>query len=113
MGHSACGGVRACCDSVHGDSEDPAGLFIPKWTSILSECAESVLSKNPDINVEDLAQKVEHAAIQSSLNNMKAFPFIQDGINNNTLQIHGAYFDIKEAQLYGLDKTTEEFLPID
>ncbi|MBI1300518.1 MAG: carbonic anhydrase [Alphaproteobacteria bacterium] len=113
MGHSACGGVRACCDSVHNEAENPPGIFIPKWTSILSKCAEDVLHENPDIGIEDMATQVELAGIKSSLNNMKAFPFIQDAMKENKLQIHGAYFDIKEAQLYALDKQTDEFLPVD
>lgn len=113
MGHSACGGVRACCDSVHGDAEDPSGLFIPKWTSILSECAEAVLVENPDIGIEDMARKVEQAGIKSSLKNLKGFPFIQEGLEKKTLDVHGAYFDIKDAQLYAYDKATDTFLPLD
>ena len=111
MGHSLCGGVRACCDSVKGEKSN--GLFIPTWTSLLKDCAEDVLNENPEIDIDELSRKVEQAGIRGSLNNLRAFPFITDGINDGTLQIHGAYFDIKEAQLYALDKETDQFLAVE
>ncbi len=114
MGHSLCGGVKACCQGVHADSEVSDDLvFIPKWTSILNHCAEDALSQEPDLSLEDLSNRVELSAIRASLKNLKDFPFIQDGIKNGTLQVHGAYFDIGEAQLYVLDGETDDFLPIE
>ncbi len=111
MGHSHCGGVRACCDNAKG--RITTGLFLPKWTSILTSCAESVMKDNPDINIEELSQRVEQDAIKFSMKNLGQFPFIRDGIESGKLQIHGAYFDIKEAQLFALDKESQNFVPIE
>ncbi len=107
MGHSYCGGVRACCDGVKGI--ESSGMFVPKWTAILNDCAKTVLSENPDLDIDTLSHKVEQAAIKNSIENLKDFPFIVDGIKAGTLLIHGLYFDIKNAQLYGLDKQSGEF----
>ena len=111
MGHSFCGGVRACCDGVNGI--EVSGQFVPKWTSILNDCAKSVQAENPDLSIDELSHRVEKAAIKNSLQNLKEFPFIVEAIEAGNLQIHGAYFDIKEAQLYALDKATDTFLAVD
>lgn len=115
MGHSLCGGVKACCQGVHTEhASDLDGLeFIPKWTSILNHCAENVLEKEPNLSLGDLSNKVEKAAIRASLKNLTDFPFIVEGIENGSLQVHGAYFDIGEAQLYALDQETKDFLPVE
>lgn len=114
MGHSLCGGVNACCRGVHGEGVEALKdfTFIPTWTSILNDCAKEVLSQNPDIGIDALSHKVEHAAIRESLKNLRGFPFIADGLKDERLQIHGAYFDIKDAQVYALDKATDDFLPV-
>lgn len=114
MGHSLCSGVKTCCQGVHSDNTEGLEdlLFIPKWTSILNDCAQNVLKETPDLSLDDLSHKVEKAGIRESLENLKAFPFVTHGIAKGNLHIHGAYFDIKEAQLYALDKETNHFLEI-
>lgn len=111
MGHSLCGGVKACCDGLHGD--DGHGLFIPQWTSILNHCAKSVLADNPDVPPEVLHEKVGKAAVGASLEHLKVFPFVRAAIEQGDLQIHGAYFDIRDAQLYALDQENGNFIPVE
>ena len=114
MGHSLCGGVNACCQRLHSGKNGQEDLtFIPQWTSILNECAKEVLNENPDTDIDTLSHKVEHASIKASLENLKNFPFIQKGLEDGSLQIHGAYFDIKDVQLYALDKETDRFQPVE
>lgn len=111
MGHSLCGGVKACCDHLHG--HEGQGLFIPQWTSILNQCAKSVLESHPDVPPEILHEKVEKAAVGASLENLKAFPFVHAAMEQGDLQIHGAYFDIRNAQLYAMDQGTGNFVPVE
>ncbi len=111
MGHSLCGGVRACCEHAHGNTVK--GLFIPQWTSILSSCTETVKKRSPHHSIEDFSRDVEMEGVKFSLSNLRQFPFIQERIESNTLHIHGAYFEIKEAQLYALDYESDHFIPIE
>tara|TARA_R110001592_G_scaffold3525_11_gene19891 strand:+ start:8956 stop:9585 length:630 start_codon:yes stop_codon:yes gene_type:complete len=111
LGHSICGGVRACCDGM--DGHEIEGIFLPKWTSIINNCAQAVRAENPDVDDATLTQKVEHASIKNSLKNLLDFPFVVEALNAGRLQVHGAYFDIREAQLYALDKETDSFKAIE
>lgn len=111
MGHSACGGVKACCDSVRGHKV--GGEFIPQWTSMISGCASEILERSEDLTDGEFTRLVEQGAIKTSLQNLKTFPFITSRIESGELTIHGAYFDIKEAQLYALDRETDDFLAVD
>jgi len=115
MGHSLCGGVKACCQGVHVDGAGALdGLeFVPKWTSILNACAKDALDSQPDASLDTLVKIVEHDAIRVSLSNLRAFPFVQDGLRNGSLDIHGAYFDIGDAMLYALDQDRDAFLPLE
>ena len=111
MGHSLCGGIRACCEGVKGEKVE--GVFLPIWTSMLKDEAEKILKENEDTDIEVLAEKVEKQGIRFSLKNLKTFPFIAEAIAEERLQIHGAYFDIKTTQLYVLDQETDEFLVVE
>lgn len=110
MGHSLCGGIKACCDHIEGQGGKT--LFIDTWMSLLRSCARNVLRNNPDLSSEDLRGKVEQAAIIASLGNLRSFPFVAERLAAGSLQIHGAYFDVRDAQLYALDQGCGEFMAV-
>lgn len=111
MGHSLCGGVKACCDSVQG--QEINGEFIEKWTSFLKESAQKVKENNKNIDNNEFHRLVEMEGIRASINNLKAFPFIDKAIKENTLILHGVYFNVGSAQLYALDRVTNDFIAIE
>lgn len=111
MGHSFCGGVKACCD--HLDGVPAQGVFISQWTSILNECAADLRGLHPDVTIEELRHKVELDAIKRSLENLRGFPFIENRLQDGQLHIYGAYFDISDAQLFALDQESGEFVAVE
>ncbi len=111
MGHSQCGGVRACCEYIQGKQSN--GLFIPQWTSMLNACAEKVRKSQPDISTDDLSRAVEFEGIRYSLGNLSHFPFVQERVASGALHIHGAYFELKNVQLYALNQDIDEFVAVE
>lgn len=111
MGHSLCGGIKACCDQLDGHKS--TSIFIEKWTSILKDCAGAVRNTHPELNEEELRSKVEKAAIIASLENLRGFPFVQDRLKDGSLKIHGAYFDVHDAQLYALNQANGDFVAME
>lgn len=111
MGHSLCGGVRACCE--HANGKNVEGLFIAKWTSLLNICAENVIREKPTLSIQDLSREVEQEGVKFSLSNLRAFPFVQERLASGTLHIHGAYFDVADAQLYALDPEQNVFVSVE
>lgn len=109
MGHSLCGGVKACCDAVNGTPVD--GEFIPRWTSLLHDCARDVQAQN--LSEDGFGAAVERAAVQTSIENLQSFPFVVDAMKERGMILHGAYFDVSNAQLYALDHETCEFMAVE
>ena len=109
MGHSLCRGVKACCEAVNGNAVD--GEFIPRWTSLLHDCAREV--QGHDLPSEEFGVAVEKAAVKTSIQNLQSFPFVVDAMKERGMILHGAYFDVSNAQLYALDHGTHEFMAVE
>lgn len=111
MGHSACGGIKACCDGVRGAPVE--GAFIPKWTAMVDDCARDVLTDDPSISDEAFTHAVEKEAMKISLSRLCEYPFIAERLDKGMLSVHGTYFDINEVQLYALDQDSGNFIAME
>ncbi|MGH1456282.1 MAG: carbonic anhydrase [Alphaproteobacteria bacterium] len=109
LGHSLCGGVKACCEAVSGGVVE--GEFIPRWTSLLHDCAKGIQQQN--LPEDEFSTAVEKAAVETSIANLKTFPFVMEAKKERGMILHGAYFDVRNAQLYALDHGSHEFLAVE
>ncbi len=109
MGHSLCGGVKACCAAVRGEAVD--GEFIPQWTSLLHDCAKTVQDR--DLPADAFSTAVEREAVKTSIMNLQTFPFVTEATEKRGMILHGAYFDVSNAQLYALDQSSNEFMAVE
>lgn len=110
LGHSGCGGVRACLD--HGAARQTKAEFIVNWVSMLDEARDAVVAANPDKPVESLRGALEREGIKTSLANLRTFPCIQILEGRGSIALHGAYFDIATGVLEVLDRETGTFVPL-
>ncbi len=97
LGHSRCGGIQALMDG-EGITQHRFE-FIGAWVGIAKRAREQVLRELPHKSPELQARACEQAAILISLDNLLTFPWIREGIDNNTLALHGWYFDIDTGEL--------------
>jgi carbonic anhydrase len=110
LGHSGCGGVRACLD--HGAARQTKAEFIVNWVSMLDDARDAVVAANPDKPVESLRGALEREGIKTSLANLRTFPCIQILEGRGSIALHGAYFDIATGVLEVLDRETGTFVPL-
>ncbi|MEM7213062.1 MAG: carbonic anhydrase [Pseudomonadota bacterium] len=100
VGHSNCGGARACYDMCAGNAPqlEEASSFIGRWMDILRPAYASVIER---VSGEE-AQKteMEHQAVLTSLRNLMGFPFVAKAIENGTLTLHGSWLDIADGSLH-------------
>jgi len=108
MGHANCGGIRRCIN-VHETPSPDQNLFIDKWLSILAPVTNKTCQEYKDANKQEVQTALEKAAIKTSLKNLKTFPFISENLDQETVKIHGAYFDIEDGQLYLLNEESDDF----
>ncbi len=110
MGHSGCGGVRACID--HEATRQTEAAFIRNWMSMLDEPLEHLRKTKPELTGPQLRVAMEHEAVKMSLTNLRTFPCIQILEGKGRVALHGAYFDIATGTLEVLNQATQQFVAV-
>jgi carbonic anhydrase len=108
LGHSGCGGINALMTGVCGST---GKSFISNWMSIAARARDKVLADLPDERCRQRA--AEKAAIVISLENLRTFPFINMGIRQGKLSLHGWYFDLQTGDLFVHNSETNAFQKLD
>lgn len=111
VGHSLCGGVQGCLDMCKGHApelEKPTS-FVGRWMDILKPKYDEV----KDIEDQDRqARAFEKLAVQTSIENLFTFPFVEERYSAGKLSLHGLWFDIREGVLEAYDPKAENFVAV-
>lgn len=111
MGHSGCGGIGALMD--RSITKDSAGYsFIKPWMNIVHEASEFTEQEIQTTSAGKRASLCEQRAILISLENLDSFPWVKEGINKGSLQLHGWYFDIGSGILSEYNTEKEQFVEV-
>lgn len=102
-GHSQCGGIAAL---LNADSIKEQNDFIGSWIDIIRKNED--FCDDPTLRVDAMAKK----ALSLSYNNCLTFPWIKERVDNNKLQIHRWFFNIKEAQVYCYNSEEGHYAPL-
>lgn len=110
MGHGRCGGIRAALDP----SAEPLspGDFIGKWMGLLRPAAEQIQS-NSIMTATERQTALERISIRNSISNLRTFPCVKILEERGKLNIHGAWFDIANGELWIMDRETRDFTRLD
>lgn len=100
VGHSGCGGVRACHDMCSGNAPEleEATSFIGRWMDILRPGYMRVVSRVTDI--EEQKSALEHEAVLTSIRNLLGFPFVAKAVESGALTLHATWLDIGTGELH-------------
>ena len=110
MGHSGCGGVRACVD--HDATRQTDAEFIRNWMSMLDEPFARLRQTQPELSGAQLRTALEHEAVKTSLTNLRTFPCIQSLESKGRIALHGTYFDIATGTLEVLNPATGTYVQV-
>jgi carbonic anhydrase len=110
MGHSGCGGIRACLD--HEALRQTEAAFVTNWVSMLDRARDRVIAANPNGTPAELRRALEREGIKTSLDNLRTFPCIQALEAKGRIKLHGTYFDIAEGSLSLLDQATAKLVAL-
>lgn len=108
MGHSSCGGVRACLEK--SAARQTEAQFISNWMSMLDEARDEVVASHAGKPATEQCSALERRAVLTSLANLRTFPCIKILESRGKLQLHGAHFDIASGQLEVLNPATGTFI---
>jgi len=110
MGHSGCGGVKACLDQSAAIQTE--AKFISRWMSMLDDARLSILASHQLSSQAEKLKALEQECVKTSIKNLRTFPFVQDLENKGRLNLHGAYFEIATGTLSVLNHSRNEFFPL-
>ena len=110
LGHGQCGGIGAFLDGLHRPGG--SGGFIGKWMSLLNGARGEALRAAAESTPAELQRALEHAGIRQSLDNLKTFPFVRDGLDAGNLRLHGGWFAIASGELLAMDPASGVFDPV-
>ncbi|KAJ0971703.1 hypothetical protein J5N97_019662 [Dioscorea zingiberensis] len=91
MGHSRCGGIRGLM-SIKDDGSTTTE-FIEEWMKIGWPAREKVLASCSNLSFLDQCTKCEKEGVNVSIENLKTYPFVKEGLEKKTLALHGAHYD--------------------
>ena len=114
LGHAHCGGVAALCQSTNNDKEgeitDDLTDFIKNWVDIAKPALSKVYFDHKDENIE---VNSERAVVLYSYNNLLTYPWLNDAVNENSLEIHAWWLDFKSVMLWKKAEGSNSFIPIE
>jgi carbonic anhydrase len=105
LGHSCCGGIEALMAPDH----EKMGEFIFPWVSIVEGALKRVEDELAGESAMVRQRACELASILISLENLMTFPWIRTRIEDQTLHLHGWYFDMGKGELLGYQPETGRF----
>ena len=111
LGHSSCGGVKACHDMCTGHAPElqKSSSFVGRWMDILRPGFEKVKDISDEV---DRIARLEREAVMVSIENLVTFPFVQRAIDDNELTLHALWTDIAEGTLEQFDTSLQSFVQI-
>jgi carbonic anhydrase len=114
LGHAHCGGVAALCKSINNDKEgeitDNLTDFIKSWVDIAKPALSKVYFDHKDENIE---VNSERAVVLYSYNNLLTYPWLNDAVNENSLEIHAWWLDFKSVMLWKKAQGSDAFMPME
>jgi len=114
LGHAHCGGVAALCKSINNDKEgeitDNPTDFIKSWVDIAKPALSEVYFDHKDENIEVNSEK---AVVLYSYNNLLTYPWLNDAVNENSLEIHAWWLDFKSVMLWKKAQGSDAFMPME
>ena len=114
LGHAHCGGVAALCKSINNDKEgeitDNPTDFIKTWVDIAKPALSKIYFDHKDENID---VNSERAVLLYSYNNLLTYPWLNDAVNENSLEIHAWWLDFKSVMLWKKAQGSDSFMPME
>ena len=95
MGHTECGGIRACLDGAEGKPH------IRNYLSPLQSVRERVIADGGDFDAQ--ARAMEKAAVRQSVENLRSYEAVSSAEAAGRLALHGWVIDIATRVIIEMD----------
>lgn len=103
MGHTDCGGIRACLEDNHTHDTQS----IRKYLTPLEPVRDDVVAHGGDITAQ--ARAMEQAAVRQSVDNLMTYEVVQEALGDGRVDIHGWVINTATKRIMALDIKTGVF----
>jgi carbonic anhydrase len=107
MGHGRCGGIQAALNTAAGHA--PEGDFIGAWLSMVKPVADRV-EANDLLTPAERQTALERIAVRQSIGNLLSFPYLKTRVEEGSISLHGAWFDISTGELWVMNGESGDFV---
>ena len=111
MGHSHCGGIRACLEEISTENHTKNSA-IPAWVDLIQPAKKALLENNSSGTTDEKAALLEKASLIQSLQNLNTFPWIKERVNKEQLQLHAWYFQLETGAIESYQIEIDRFIPL-
>jgi len=103
MGHTDCGGIRACLEDNHThDTQE-----LRKYLTPLQKVRQAVIARGGDMNEQ--ARAMEQAAVRQSVCNLLEYEVVQEALAAGRVDIHGWVINTGTKRIKEMNLETGEF----
>ena len=109
-GHTECGAIN----SLYTEIEDAPFVHTKKWLT-LGEKAKSFakLSINAGASHDELLRLTEKLSVVFQIENLLTYPYVKEGVDNETIHIHAWIYDIHTGDIEYYDPDDSTFKALD
>ncbi|MEU6084257.1 SulP family inorganic anion transporter [Streptomyces sp. NPDC047108] len=114
-GHSGCGAMKALLGAMPDDRGTSLGRWLRHGLPSLERLTGRQGTPGPRIAGRDATDRVEElclANVVQQLEHLAAHESVANRLADGSLELHGMYFHVGEAQAYLLDESGEVFAPV-
>jgi carbonic anhydrase len=108
-GHSECGAMQALTNGLNTECCPHLKSWLKHGEESLRKI-EAGLALNPALSKHNQLSQIN---VLQQMEHIKSYPFIQERLKENTLRVHGWWFDIAQADVYSYDPDLNQFVLID
>lgn len=108
-GHSECGAMQAL---IQG-RERLKTEGLRNWLGHGEKSITALKTKTKRPITSEQANELSRQNVLCQLENLKSYPMVQERLERQELQLHGWWFDIKNADVYIYDQEAESFVVLD
>ncbi|GJN18269.1 hypothetical protein PR202_gb05412 [Eleusine coracana subsp. coracana] len=107
IGHSRCGGIKALLSMEEGARQLVSHChFVEDWVRIGLPAKRKVQTECKALPFDAQCSVLEKEAVNVSLDNLKTYPFVKEGVENGSLKLVGAHYDFVNGKFETWDAPT-------
>lgn len=108
-GHTHCGAI----ETLYSEIDQKKFIHTKKWLSLGNEAKSiAVQALGEDAEKAELLRLTEKLSVVTQIEHLLTYPYVKEGVDNGTLQLHGWMYDMETGDIEYYDPDLAIFKPM-